>query len=146
MNSLPGLITRQSCRLSMKPAGWTSPFSWRRDGADLATLIQPLDRTPVRLIIGPSLELTFEEIKVATGTLYAAIFRVPDGVAAARDERGSRSAQETFWALPADWMFRQIMSEYFRDQTSDRMIAAPVERILTPLAVQGKGPHELAAV
>jgi hypothetical protein len=108
------------------------------NGADLATIVQPLERAPVRLIIGPKRVLTFNEVEKGTMAFYRGIFEIGDGVSAWKAMNAAIDpTAQTFWAIPVDWMFRAIMRGYFEDFCNERAIAARAEKLLAPLALRG---------
>jgi hypothetical protein len=107
-------------------------------GADLATLIQPLDRAPVRLVVGPTEELSARVIETATINFYRTLLQTSDGNAAfgainSRLDPGDPG----FWKLPAEALFLDILKNYYNESSTQDRIAARAEGDIAPLALKG---------
>jgi hypothetical protein len=115
------------------------------NGADLATLIQPLDGAPVRIVVGPMEVVSAGILETATHAFYRSILNGGDGSAATRAIREALHPNEAmFWTVTAEWLFLEILKAYYNEATTDVQIAARVERFVAPLALQGVPRDEMA--
>jgi hypothetical protein len=113
-------------------------------GADLATVIQPLEGAPVRIVIGPMHTLSEGILETATTAFYAAVLSAADGGTAMRAIRDAIHPNEaTFWTVNAEWLFLEILTLYYNTSTSYEQVAARGERFIAPLALLGVSSAEL---
>lgn len=114
-------------------------------GADLATLIHPLGRAPVRFIVGPMVKLSGGVIEKATHAFYRTLIRDGDGngafvaMSAALDP-----ADPGFWKFPAETLFVEILKAYYNEPTTYDLIAARADADIAPLASPGVPAEALA--
>jgi hypothetical protein len=115
------------------------------NGADLATLIQPLEGAPVRIVVGPLQVVSAGVLETATRAFYRSILSGGDGSAATRAIREALHPNEAmFWTVTAEGLFLEILKGYYNEMTTDDQIAARVERFIAPMALQGVPPAEMA--
>jgi hypothetical protein len=94
------------------------------NGADLATLIQPLEGAPVRIVVGPMQVVSAGILETATHAFYRSILSGGDGSAATRAIREALHPNEAmFWTVTAEWLFLEILKGYYNEMTTDDQIA-----------------------
>ncbi len=114
------------------------------NGADLATVIQPLEGAPARIIIGPTDVLRQGTLEKATNAFYRSVLAGDDGTAAIRAISTAVAPTEAlFLAVTAEWLFLQILQDYFNQMTTEDQLAARVEGSIAPLALLGVSPAEM---
>jgi hypothetical protein len=114
-------------------------------GADLATVIQPLDRAPVRLICGPTESLSVRVIEIATDAFYRTLLQTNDGNAAFKAINPALYPGDPgFWKLPAEAMFLEIVKSYYNEPSTYDLIATRAEADIVPLALRGFSAEDLA--
>jgi hypothetical protein len=108
-------------------------------GADLATVIQPLDRAPVRLIFGPKEKLTIPDVERATTTFYRELFRTRNLNAALDASNAALDPNEMrCWGLSAEFLFLEIMRGHYRreseqsDAEVNRRAESTIDRMPPP--------------
>jgi hypothetical protein len=95
------------------------------DGAHLVNIIQPMDRAPVRALIGPNRTVSAGEIERASLAFYRTLFGVKDGVAAWRAMNDAVApAPSTFSLFTADYVLRHVMYHYLKTQCTDEALAS----------------------
>jgi hypothetical protein len=110
-------------------------------GLDIATLFQPLEPAPARIVIGPMRPIDVPEIDRATRGFYHSFFRDRNGVAAATAMNATIEPDRMpFLVLTAEWMFMQILLGYFNDATTETEIAARAERVVVDMILRGVPP------
>jgi hypothetical protein len=115
-------------------------------------ILEPTDRAPARLIIGPNRTLSDSEVETANLAFYNTLFNGPfDGFLAYKAmndaiEPPSDTRRQLFDSTSAELMFRWVMRGYFRDQCTEQRIAALVEGQVAPLALRDNSPQFLAAM
>jgi hypothetical protein len=110
-------------------------------GLDIATLFQPLEPSPARIVIGPMRTIEVPEIDQAARAFYHSLFRDRNGVAAATAMNATiKVGPLPFLVLTAEWMFMQILLGYFNDLTSEPQIAARAERVIADMIARGVPP------
>lgn len=115
------------------------------NGADLLTLIQPLQRAPVRLVVGPLKKLSAGAVETAARAFYRTALRGGNGEATTRAMREALGPGEgRFVPMSAEWMFLKILELYFNEATTEDQIAARVEAYIAPLALARVPPAEMA--
>jgi len=115
------------------------------NGADLATLIQPLEGAPARIVVGPTQVVSAGVLETATRAFYRTTLSGGDGSAATRAIREALHPNEArSGRLAAEWLFLEILKGYYNESTTDEQIAARVERFIAPLPLQGAPPAEMA--
>ena len=114
-------------------------------GLDIATLFQPLEPAPARIVIGPMRPIDVPEIDRATRAFYHSLFRDRNGVAAATAMNATLEPDRMpFLVLTAEWMFMQILLGYFNDATNEPQIAARAERVVAEMILRGMPPAATA--
>jgi hypothetical protein len=111
-------------------------------GADIATLVQPLDRAPARVLIGPRDTISIEKLETGTFAFYRTLLRTLDGSQAVNDM--NRATRGAFFPFTAEWLFLNIWKGYFNELTTEPAIAARVEPMIAEMALQGVPAAELA--
>jgi hypothetical protein len=115
------------------------------NGADLATIVQPLEGAPVRIVVGPMQVVSAGVLETATHAFYRSILNGGDSSAATRAIGEALHPNEAmFWTVTAEWLFLEILKGYYNEMTTDDQIAARVERFIAPLALQGVPAAEMA--
>lgn len=115
------------------------------NGADLATLIQPLEGAPARIIIGPTDVLRQGTLEKATNAFYRSVLAGDDGTAAIQAIIAAVPPTEAvFLTVTAEMLFLQILQAYFNQMTTEDQISARVEAFIAPLALLGVPPIEMA--
>jgi hypothetical protein len=86
------------------------------NGADIASIVQAHERAPFRLLIGPTRELTFDEVGKGTQAFYATLFTSKSGKSAiaAMNAAVGASRKQTFWTVGVDRLFAEIFRGYVR--------------------------------
>jgi hypothetical protein len=114
------------------------------NGADLATVIRPLGRAPVRLIVGPMNPVSAGAVERATRAFYATLLRDGNNTAAIRAiNEALRPDEAGFWSIPAEILFLEILKAYYNELTTDEQIAARVESRIAALVLSGSSPAEI---
>jgi hypothetical protein len=111
-------------------------------GADVATLVRPLDRAPARVLIGPRETISNNTLEKGTFTFYRSL-RGGDGTQAAIDM--NQATDGAFFPFTAEWLFLTILKGYFNEHTTERQVAARTERIVAPMALAGLSSVQLDA-
>jgi hypothetical protein len=111
-------------------------------GADIATLVRPLERAPARVLIGPRETISVNTLERGTFAFYRAL-RGGDGTQAVIDMNLATNA--AFFPFTAEWLFLTILKGYFNEHTTERQVAARAERIIAPMALAGVSPVRIAA-
>jgi hypothetical protein len=110
-------------------------------GLDIATLFQPLEPAPVRIVIGPMRPIDVPEIDRTTRAFYHSLLRDRNGVAAATAMNATVEPNRMpFLVLTAEWMFMQILLGYFNNATNETEVAARAERVVVDMIVRGVPP------
>lgn len=110
-------------------------------GLDVATLFQPMERAPVRVLIGPMRTIDVLEIDKAVPAFYRSLFLNRNGVAAAMAmNKALPPDREPFLVLTAEKMFLDILLGYFNDATSEKQVAARAESIIVQQILNGVSP------
>jgi hypothetical protein len=114
-------------------------------GADVASLIQPLDRAPARVLIGPIRSLSFNAVELATMAFYKSLFQEHDLHAAidAMNIATPPGDGGVFFPFTAERMFLQILKDYYNDETNETRIAARVEPYMVDFLLRGMPPAEV---
>ncbi len=114
-------------------------------GLDAAVLMQPLDRAPVRIIVGPVGAPSARAVEKGTRAFYRALFKDWSWTKAGDAMNSAlRSEDAAFWMLSAERHFLKILQGYYNEYTTEEQIAARVERYIAPLCLRGVPPAELA--
>ena len=121
------------------------------NGLDLLKILEPTDRAPARLIIGPNRDLKDFEVEAANLAFYRTLFETFDGVLAYNAmndaiEQPSEARTLLFHAMTAEIMFQWVMREYFRTKCTPKDVSARIEAKVAPLALTGHSPRFLAAM
>jgi len=111
-------------------------------GADIATLVNPLDGAPARVLIGPRQSILMGDLETGTFTFYRTLLRERDGARAANVMNEATGG--AFFPFTAEWLFLQILKGYYDEMTTESQIAARVERFIAPFALAGVQPWQLA--
>jgi len=115
------------------------------NGADLATVIQPLDRAPVRIITGPFDLVSAGDLEKATYAYYRSLLRGGDGSAALRAIGDALNNRGTpFLTVSAEGLFLQILQLYYNEGTTDEQIAVRVERMIARAILAGASSAEIS--
>jgi hypothetical protein len=86
-------------------------------GADLASVIDPLDRAPVRLIFGPNRALSIPQVERATTTFYRELFNTFNLNKALNAMNTGVDPNETYcWGLSGEWLFQEILRGYSKNR------------------------------
>jgi restriction system protein len=94
------------------------------NGADLTYIIRPNERAPVWGLIGPLREVLDAEIAVAHTAFYRTLFLTGDGGEAWRAMNAATGVSGSrFHFIGAEWMFREVMRTYFKEECSDDRLA-----------------------
>jgi hypothetical protein len=115
-------------------------------GGDLETLIQPLDRATVRIIVGPIEELTARVIERATNAFYRTLLRDGGNAAFTAINAALDPGDPGFWKLPAEALFLEILQNYYNERTTYDHIAARAEADIAPLVLKGLAADAIANV
>ncbi len=111
-------------------------------GADIATLIRPTERAPMRVLIGPRDSISLGLLEMGTMAFYRSLFRDGDGGKALRDMNDA--TQNAFFPFTAEWMFLQILKAYYNEHTTPAQIAARVERRIAEMVLAGIPSAEIS--
>src|SRR5207248_1082770 len=115
-------------------------------GADLGSVIQPLERAPVRLVVGPMESLAARAIELATRAFYDTLLATSNGNAAfAAIEPALYPGDPGFWKLPAEALFLEIVKAYFNLPTTDDLIDARAEADIKAMVANGLGGDAIAS-
>jgi len=115
-------------------------------GLDIATLFQPLEPAPVRIVVGPMRSTDVPEIDRVTRAFYYSLFRDRDGVRASTAMNAAVTpGNMPYLVLTAEWMFLQILLGYFNESTNEPQIEARAERAIVELISRGI-PMEVATM
>jgi hypothetical protein len=94
------------------------------DGANMVSIIQPVDRAPVRALIGPKRIVSVGEIERASLAFYRALFDPGEVQAAWRAMNDAvASDQLTFAVFTAEYMLRYLMHHYLKTLCSEDALA-----------------------
>ena len=104
-------------------------------GADIATLIQPIEPAPARLIIGPKDSISMGLLETGTNTFYRSLFQNGDGRGALRQMNEATSG--SFLSFSAELLFLQILMGYFNDYTTPEQIALRAQRAVDQMLKDG---------
>jgi hypothetical protein len=111
-------------------------------GADIATLVQPPEPAPGRVIIGPRKTISVADLEIGTFAFYRTLLRTRDGGQALIDMNAATGGR--FFGFTAEWFFLEVLKGYFNESTTERAIAARVEGMLAPLVLAGISAPELS--
>jgi hypothetical protein len=109
-------------------------------GADLASVITPRDRAPVRLILGPNRALSIRKVEQATTTFYRELFNTFNLNKALTAMNTAVEPNEAYcWGLSAEWLFQEILRGYykFRREQSDAELDARMEELAQSYPLNG---------
>jgi glutathione S-transferase len=109
-------------------------------GADVATLMQPTERAPARIVVGPTETITLDVLEKGTLAFYRTLFDSNDGAQALIAM--TKATGGAFLPLSAERHFLNIMVAYF-NETTPTNIAARVERQIAPMVLQGVPSSEI---
>ena len=85
------------------------------DGANMVSIIQPVDRAPVRALIGPKRSVSAGEIERASLAFYRTLFDAGDVRTAWRAMNDAVAPDRlTFAVFTAEHMFRYVMHHYLK--------------------------------
>lgn len=123
-------------------------------GADLATVIQPLDQAPVRLIFGPKSTLSIPDVEKATTAFYRELFRTRNLNAALNATNGALNPGEmACWGLSAEYLFVEILRAHYQHEhkQSEDDVARRVESVIArmpppPIGRAPVGHDQMAAI
>lgn len=94
------------------------------DGANMVSIIQPVDRAPVRALIGPKRIVYPDEIARASLAFYRTLFDAGEVGAAWRAMNDAVApGQLTFAAFTAEFTFRYVMHHYLKTLCSEDALA-----------------------
>ena len=114
------------------------------DGANLLNIIQPVDRAPVCVLIGPNRIVSAGEIERASLTFYRTLFGLRDARAAWRAMNDAVTpAPLTFAVFTAEYVFRYVMYHYFATQCSEEVLAERESRAIAHLEQDGISGEDL---
>jgi len=114
------------------------------DGANLLHIIQPVDRAPVRALIGPSRIVSAGEIERASLAFYRTLFDAGEVRAAWRAMNDVVApAQLTFAAFTAEYVFHAVMYRYFVTQCSEDVLAERENKTAARLEQDGMSGEDL---
>ena len=94
------------------------------DGANMVSIIQPVDRVPVRALIGPNRIVYPDEIERASLAFYRTLFDAGEVRAAWRAMNDAVAPDQlTFAAFTAEYMLRYVMHYYLKTLCSEDALA-----------------------
>ena len=105
-------------------------------GADIATLWQPMQPAPARVMLGPKDSILVSVLERGTFAFYRNLLTTFDGrqALAAMNE----ATDDAFWDFTAEWMFLRILEAYFNQRCNPSQVAARVETsVVAPLLLKG---------
>jgi glutathione S-transferase len=109
-------------------------------GADVATLMQPTQRAPARIVVGPTETIRLDVLETGTVAFYRTLFESGDGAQALIAM--TKATGGAFLPLSAERHFLNIMLAYY-NETTPANIAARVERQIAPMVLQGVPSAEI---
>src|SRR5205814_2312545 len=112
-------------------------------GADIATLIQPLNRAPARVLIGPADSISIDQLEKGTFAFYRSLFRTGNGGQALIDMNSATGG--AFFPVTAEWFFLTILKGYYNEFTTDRQIAARAEKFIARMVLAGVASDRITA-
>ena len=115
-------------------------------GLDLAKIILPTDRAPLRFIIGPNRVVSDREIEIAAHAFYSTLFEsmnVRTAYDAMNDaiEPPSPDRKRVFHALSAQDLFKATMRMYFQQCRNEKDFVNRIETIVNGIAARRWNEH-----
>jgi hypothetical protein len=110
-------------------------------GLDVATLVQPLEPAPVRVLIGPMRKIRIPDIDKAVPAFYRSLFRDRDGAAAFNEMNRALPDGPAFLVMTAEKMFLDILLGYYNEMTTDEAVEERVEGIIRHRVAAGASPQ-----
>lgn len=104
-------------------------------GADMVTLVRPTDRAPARVLIGPKDSISMGVLETGTNTFYRSLFRKGDGSQALREM--NEATNNAFFPFSAEWMFLQVLKDYFNERTTPEQVAIRAEPFVADMVLNG---------
>jgi hypothetical protein len=107
------------------------------DGAQLIQLLQPHDRAPFRLLIGPRRIMKAGELEDGCTAFYRTLFRTADGIDAVDAMNAAIPARdEPFRMCRAEAAFHQIMVRCFADNRTSAGLDERLHRVMKRLRAE----------